>query len=168
MTPPFSGIEGQNQFNAHLMASSSSADCITQNTLGLKERNYLGLSDCSSVDSSTVSSSPDEGKTNLNLKATELRLGLPGSQSPKRDLDFSPLSSVNKLDEKQLFPLVPNTVIVSGNKRGFSDTVNANWMFNADSGLPKTTVKKEAPEKDTVEFSNKMNGSNTNNAPAAK
>ncbi|CAA0839675.1 Auxin-responsive protein IAA9 [Striga hermonthica] len=181
MTPPLSGIEGQNQFNAPLMASSSSADCITQNTIGLKERNYLGLSDCSSVDSSTVSCSPVEGKANLNLKATELRLGLPGSQSPKRDSDFSPLSSVHKLDEKQLFPLAPNpkTVVVSGNKRGFSDTVNGfpdksamfsepNWMFNADSGLPKTTVQKEAPEKDAQEFSNKMNASNTNNAPAAK
>lgn len=58
----------------------------------------MGLSpDCSSVDSSG-------GDNNLNLKATELRLGLPGSHSPER--------------EKQLFPLIP---VVSGNKRGFSD-----------------------------------------------
>ncbi|CAA0817245.1 Auxin-responsive protein IAA8 [Striga hermonthica] len=174
MTPPLSAIEGQSQFNATppMMASSSSADCITQNTLAFKERNYLGLSDSSSVDSSTVFS---EGKANLNFKATELRLGLPGSQSPERSLDFSPPSSVKNLDEKQLFPLAPSkTVIVTGNKRGFSDTENAmfskpNWMFNADSGQPKTAARKEAAaEKEPQECKNKMNSCNTINAPAAK
>lgn len=184
------------------MASSSSADCISQNGLGLKERNYLGLSDCSSVDSSSV---PEESKNNLNLKATELRLGLPGSQSPERDSDFSLLSSV-KLDEKQLFPLVPSKdgncslsqkTVVSGNKRGFDDTVGGhseskssmfaegNWIFNAagsDSGQPKLAgnvlsnrpsgtqlaIKAEVPVKASQECNNKINGSNTNSAPAAK
>ncbi|GER28221.1 auxin-responsive protein [Striga asiatica] len=167
MTPPLSAIEGQTQFNASpIMASSSSTDCITQNALGLKERNYLGLSDSSSVDSSTVSS---EGKANLNLKATELRLGLPGSQSPER-------SSVKNLDEKQLFPLAPSkNVVVSGNKRGFSDTENAvfskpNWMFNAESGQqPKTAARKEAvaAEKETQECNNinKMNSLSMDGAP---
>ncbi|PIN16465.1 hypothetical protein CDL12_10888 [Handroanthus impetiginosus] len=162
MSPPLLGVEGQSQCNVSFMASSASEDYISQNGLGLKERNYLGLSDCSSVDSSAVSSVAEENKNNLNLKATELRLGLPGSQSPERESDFSLLSSV-KLDEKQLFPLVPSKDgicslpqknIVSGNKRGFADTVDGfseskatmftegNWIFNAagsgsDSGQPK-------------------------------
>ncbi|KAL3640379.1 Auxin-responsive protein iaa8 [Castilleja foliolosa] len=157
----------------------------------LKERNYLGLSDCSSVDSSA----PEEPKRNLNLKATELRLGLPGSQSPERDLDFT-LSG--KLDEKELFPLIPSKVVVSGNKRGFSDTVDefsesksTNWMFNAsgsDSGQTKiagngginvmlsnrssvtqSSAKTEINAKTSDECSNKMdNGSNITSAPAAK
>ncbi|KAK6125372.1 hypothetical protein DH2020_040889 [Rehmannia glutinosa] len=191
MSPPQLGIEGQSQCNVSLMASSSSADCITQNGLGLKERNYLGLSDCSSVDSSAVSSVPDENKNNLNLKATELRLGLPGSQSPERDSDFPLLSSV-KLDEKQLFPLAPSKdgicslsqkTVVSGNKRGFADTVDGfsesksnmfaegNWIFKtagSDSGQPKLATKTEVPAKASQECNNKINGSNTNNPPAAK
>lgn len=112
--------------------SSQSLDCFSQNGAGLKERNYLGLSDCSSVDScaSTVPSLCDEKKVNMNLKATELRLGLPGSQSPERDPDLFSLSSA-KLDEKPLFPLVPtkdgicsSKTVVSGNKRGFADTMD--------------------------------------------
>ncbi|KAL0461912.1 UNVERIFIED_CONTAM: Auxin-responsive protein IAA9 [Sesamum latifolium] len=192
------------------MASSASADRVAQNGLGLKERNYLGLSDCSSVDSSAVSSVPEEKKSNLNLKATELRLGLPGSQSPERESDFT-LLSPSKLDEKQLFPLIPSKdgicllsqkTIVSGNKRGFSDTVDGfseskstvfnegSWMFNpagSDSGQTKLagnaginvmlsnrssgtqpSVKTEVPAKTSKECSNKMNGSNTNSAPASK
>ncbi|KAH6784692.1 indole-3-acetic acid inducible 9 [Perilla frutescens var. hirtella] len=161
MSPPVLGIEGQGQCNVSVMVSSSSAVCISQSGLGLKERNYFGLSDCSSVDSSAVSSEPEEIKTNLNLKATELRLGLPGSQSPERDSDFSLLSSV-KLDEKHLFPLVPfkdgicslsQKTIATGNKRGFDDTVDGfseskstmftegNWMFNAAGSDPgKSTL----------------------------
>ncbi|KAK7301067.1 hypothetical protein RJT34_11926 [Clitoria ternatea] len=97
----------------------------------LKEHNYMGLSDCSSVDSSVPSFS-DESKSNLNLKATELRLGLPGSQSPERDSDLCLRSSI-KFDEKPLFPLHPATdnhhslskpAAVLGNKRGFSDAMN--------------------------------------------
>ncbi|KAL3637748.1 Auxin-responsive protein iaa8 [Castilleja foliolosa] len=157
----------------------------------LKERNYLGLSDCSSVDSNVH----EEPKSNLNLKATELRLGLPGSQSPERDSDFT-LSG--KLDENELFPLIPSKVVTSGNKRGYSDTVDefsesksSNWMFNAsgsDSGQTKLTgngginvmlsnrssgthssLKTDINAKTSEECSNKMNdGSNVNSAPAAK
>ncbi|KAL6573108.1 hypothetical protein OROHE_002584 [Orobanche hederae] len=184
------------------MVSSSSAD-----GLRLKEHNYLGMSDCSSVDSSTVSSTPEENKNNLNLKATELRLGLPGSQSPKRDPCLSVLSSV-KLDEKLLFPLPAyrngilslshKTVIVSGNKRGFSDTVDDgfsdksavygedSWIFNAagsGSGQPKfggnmlsnrssgtqsASKTEEVEAKASQECSHKINGSNTTSPLAAK
>ncbi|KAK4410105.1 Auxin-responsive protein IAA9 [Sesamum angolense] len=210
MSPPLLGVEGQSQCNVSLMASSASADRVAKNGLGLKERNYLGLSDCSSVDSSAVSSVPEEKKSNLNLKATELRLGLPGSQSPERESDFT-LLGPSKLDEKQLFPLIPSKdgicllsqkTVVSGNKRGFSDTVDGfseskstvfndgSWMFNpasSDSGQTKLagnaginvmlsnrssgtqpSVKTEVPGNTSKECSNKMNGSNTNSAPASK
>lgn len=118
--------EGQSSPSTVASASPRSLDCFSQTGSGLKERNYLRLSDCSSVDSS------DEKKVNLNLKATELRLGLPGSQSPERDMDLFSLSST-KLDEKPLFPLVPTKdgicslsqkTVVSGNKRGFADTMD--------------------------------------------
>lgn len=88
---------------------------------GLKERNYLLLSDCSSVDSSTI---PNVEKSILIFKATELRLGLPESQSPERATEFG-LLSPRTPDEKLLFPLLPckdHKNVVSGNKRGFSDT----------------------------------------------
>jgi auxin-responsive protein IAA len=75
MSPPLLSAEEGEQSNVSLVASSPSMDCISQNVSGLKERNYMGLSDCSSVDSSPVSSLSEEKKNNLNLKATELRLG---------------------------------------------------------------------------------------------
>ncbi|XAR71429.1 hypothetical protein NMG60_11028680 [Bertholletia excelsa] len=118
MSPPV-GAEGVNQGNVSVMATE------------LRERNYLGLSDCSSVDSSAVSSVSEDDKSslNLNLKATELRLGLPGSQSPERDPEISQLNS-GKFEEKPLFPLLPlkegicvlsQKTVVSGNKRSFPE-----------------------------------------------
>ncbi|XP_027347879.1 auxin-responsive protein IAA8-like isoform X1 [Abrus precatorius] len=147
MSPPLLVTEDEGQSNASMVASASSQslDCFSQNEARLKERNYLGLSDCSSVDSSTVPSLSDEKKKNLNLKATELRLGLPGSQSPERDPDLFSLSST-KLDEKPLFPLLPSKDgiclssqknVVSGNKRGFADTMEPEvktFPFNEFSG----------------------------------
>ncbi|XVF15342.1 hypothetical protein REPUB_Repub09cG0143700 [Reevesia pubescens] len=154
MSPPLLGVEEEGQSNI----SSPCADCISQN--GLKERNYLGLSDCSSVDSSGVSSLPEDNKSNLNLKATELRLGLPGSQSPERETELCLLNS-GKIDAKPLFPLLPSKdgictssqkSVVTGNKRGFSDTMDGfsevkgsvytenNWMFHgagSDSESPQ-------------------------------
>ncbi|XP_059640611.1 auxin-responsive protein IAA9-like [Cornus florida] len=168
MSPPLLSVEGEGQGNVSIVASSASMDCISQNCSGLKEHNYLALSDCSSVDSSTVSSLSEDNKNNANLKATELRLGLPGSQSPERDPDFSLLCS-GKLDEKPLFPLLPakdgicsslQKAIVSGNKRGFSDTVDGfsgmrgsvytegNWMFHAagsDSETAQTVGQGKLP-----------------------
>ncbi|KAL8044703.1 hypothetical protein ABFX02_08G062700 [Erythranthe guttata] len=159
MSPPLLGIEGQNQANVSQMASSSSTDCVSQNVSCLKERNYLGLSDCSSVDSSTVMLTvPADTKSNLNLKATELRLGLPGSHSPGRESEFSPL-----IDEKQLFPLIPSKdgIFSSGNKRGFADTVNA--FSNRPAG---THTKTEVASQECN--NNKINGSNISSAPSAK
>ncbi|WCJ35649.1 Auxin-responsive protein IAA8 [Euphorbia peplus] len=134
MSPPLSGVvEGEDQSNVTLLASSISAESVCQNGSEIKERNYMGLSDCSSVDSSVVVPSVAEGsKGHLNLKATELRLGLPGSRSPERNAELCLLNST-QIDEKPLFPLHPSNDghycspqknIISGNKRGFSDAMN--------------------------------------------
>nr|AID60626.1 auxin-responsive protein IAA8 [Dimocarpus longan] len=131
MSPPLLGVEEEegHPSNVTLLASSSSLDSICQNNPELKERNYMGLSDCSSVDSSVISNLSNEtkSKSSLNLKATELRLGLPGSQSPERDPNLCLLSSA-QLDEKPLFPLHPTNdghyPLQKNNKRGFSDAMD--------------------------------------------
>ncbi|XP_010683059.2 auxin-responsive protein IAA9 isoform X1 [Beta vulgaris subsp. vulgaris] len=155
MSPPLLGLEGGGQSNDHSLVPSPT--CAES---GLKELNYFGLSDCSSVDSSNVSSLSEENKDslNLNFKATELRLGLPGSQSPERDSDLC-LLSASKLDEKPLFPLTPlkdgissssQKAAVSGSKRGFSDT-EAKWTFKStglDSDAPKPGAQGKLPIND--------------------
>lgn len=134
MSPPLLGVgEEEGQSDVTLLTSSASADSLCRSSSELKERNYMGLSDCSSVDSSVVSTESDESKrSTLNLKATELRLGLPGSQSPERDPELRLLSST-QLDEKPLFPLHPlndghysssQKTVGSGSKRGFSDAMD--------------------------------------------
>ncbi|KAG5067804.1 hypothetical protein JHK85_000181 [Glycine max] len=150
MSPPAVVTEEEGRSNVSstvASGSSQSLDRFSQNGAGLKERNYLGLSDCSSVDSSasTVPSLCDEKKENMNLKATELRLGLPGSQSPEREPDLFSLSPA-KLDEKPLFPLLPTKdgiclsaqkTVVSGNKRGFADTMDgfSQGKFAGNTGM---------------------------------
>ncbi|KAE9613314.1 putative transcription factor interactor and regulator AUX-IAA family [Lupinus albus] len=150
MSPPLLVMEEEGRGKVSSMvasASSQSLDCFSQDGIELKERNYLGLSDCSSVDSSSpiVPSFSDEKKGNLNLKATELSLGLPGSQSPEWNPDLYSSSSA-KLDEKLLFPLLPmkdeislasQKTVVSGNKRGFADTIDGfpQGMFTGNAGM---------------------------------
>ncbi|XP_044470252.1 auxin-responsive protein IAA9-like isoform X1 [Mangifera indica] len=166
MSPPLLGIEEEGQSNVSV--ASSPSDCISQNVSGLKGSNYLGFSDCSSVDSSAASSLLDDGKNKLNFKATELRLGLPGSQSPDRAPKLS-LISAEKFDEMLLFPLLPvkdgicatsQKNVVSGNKRGFSDTMDRfsevkssvytekNWMLQVagpDSESPQSVAQGKFP-----------------------
>uniref|UniRef100_A0A1J3IBW1 Auxin-responsive protein n=1 Tax=Noccaea caerulescens TaxID=107243 RepID=A0A1J3IBW1_NOCCA len=142
----------------------------------LKERNYLGLSGCSSVDSSTIPNLVPQGdqKSNLNFKATELRLGLPDtSQSPERETDFG-LLTPRTPDEKLLFPLLPSKDhasaattghknVVSGSKRGFSDAWESggiNMMLS-----PKITANTNKDVKKSVQEERKTG---SNNAPAAK
>ncbi|GAB4847178.1 hypothetical protein Ancab_026189 [Ancistrocladus abbreviatus] len=157
MSPPLVGVEGEGQNATQLEPSPAPMES------GLQERNYFGLSDCSSVDSSAVTSFSEDSKDQLNLKATELRLGLPGTQSPERDPELHLLSS-RKLDEKPLFPLIPlkdsicspsQKTAISGNKRGFSDTTDdlaekayteGNWMFRA-SGSDSNTQQSGAQGK---------------------
>ncbi|KAA8538225.1 hypothetical protein F0562_027952 [Nyssa sinensis] len=145
MSPPLLDVEEEEgQSNVTLLASSASMESTCQNSSALMERNYMGLSDCSSVDSSTLSTASEDNNSSLNLKATELRLGLPGSRSPERDSELC-LRSSEKLDEKSLFPLHPSKdnnyssvqkTVVSGNKRGFSDAMDGfsegNFLANSE------------------------------------
>ncbi|CAM8920710.1 unnamed protein product [Rhodiola kirilowii] len=93
----------------------------------VKEHNYMGLSDCSSVDSSAVCIISPRSDVKLNLKATELRLGLPGSQSPERDVEPH-LLTTKLFNEKPIFSFHPSNnlqkIAVFGTKRGFSDAMN--------------------------------------------
>lgn len=180
MSPPLVDVEEELQSNVSVASSSPTSECVSRNTSGLKEHNYLGLSDCSSVGSSTLPSLAEDDKNSISLKSTELRLGLPGSQSPERDSDVNLLSS-GKLDEKPLFPLIPSKDgicsqlqknIGSGNKRGFSDTMDQfaemkgsaypekNWMFT------QPAVKKEVPQNTLKGQSSTTN--NSSSPPAAK
>ncbi|KAK8580451.1 hypothetical protein V6N13_143544 [Hibiscus sabdariffa] len=144
MSLPLLGIEEGCQSNVTSLGSPGSMDSVCQSTAELKERNYLGLSDCSSIGSSVVTPGLDESNVSLNLKATELRLGLPGSQSPERDPELCLLVGSSQLDEKPLFPLHPSSdshccasqkAVVTGNKRGFSDAMDefseGNFLANS-------------------------------------
>jgi len=63
----------------------------------------------------------------LNLKATELRLGLPGSESPERDNDL--------LEEKNAYSLCMLKGLVSGAKRGFSDAIDMRRSSNKQGSI---------------------------------
>ncbi|PIN02406.1 hypothetical protein CDL12_25078 [Handroanthus impetiginosus] len=124
MSTPLLGVGGDEfQSNITRLASSTSLESVCQNGSQLKERNYMGLSDSSSVDSSKISTTTEYSRSSPNLKATELRLGPPGSPSPERDSESCPLNSAI-IDEKLLFPLHPLKTVVLGNKRGFADAMN--------------------------------------------
>ncbi|PPE01228.1 hypothetical protein GOBAR_DD01722 [Gossypium barbadense] len=129
MSPPLLGVEEEGiQSNVTLLGSSGSMESVCQNSADLKERNYMGLSDCSSVDSSVFSPPSEERKASLNLKATELRLGLPGLQLPERNPELCLLSS-SQLDEKPLFPFA--------SFKGFSDAMDgfSEGKFLSDSKI---------------------------------
>ncbi|XP_023546196.1 auxin-responsive protein IAA8-like isoform X2 [Cucurbita pepo subsp. pepo] len=147
MSPPLLNVEEgeESRSNVTLLASPSSMESVSQNNLGFEERNYMGLSVSSSEESCMTATKPNGNNHLLNLKATELRLGIPGSESPERDPDISFRSS-SQLDEKTLFPLhpsgdgrysSPHKAVVSGNKRGFSDAMNefSEGKYNANIGL---------------------------------
>ncbi|KAL4280925.1 hypothetical protein GQ457_03G041580 [Hibiscus cannabinus] len=111
------------------------------------EHDYIGLAETSSVErssekisSSSSSSIPSiEDKTSrttndtsLNLKETELRLGLPGSQPPERKLSLFG-KDLETNDKSNGFPGCPLKNLVSGAKRGFSDAIdgyNGKWIFS--------------------------------------
>ncbi|GMH13659.1 hypothetical protein Nepgr_015500 [Nepenthes gracilis] len=132
MSLPHLGVGEEGGSNVTLSSCTTTSEGILQNSLEMKEHNYMGLSECSSVGSSAILTASGESRNSLNLKATELRLGLPGSLSPERESEICLLSS-SKCDEKLPFPLHPlrdgNSSsllksVISGNKRGFSDVTN--------------------------------------------
>ncbi|KAL3525545.1 hypothetical protein ACH5RR_013917 [Cinchona calisaya] len=190
MSLPLLGSEGEGQGNVSVMASSESVDCICNKGFGLEERNYLALSDSSSEDSCSISTVSNEDKSSLNLKDTDLRLGLPGSQFPERDSELN-LPSSEKFDKKPLFPLLPSKdgicsssqkTVVSGNKRGFLDIVDElsvmkastfnerNWMFSAagsDSETHKCTGQgKFAGKAGMSVLSNRSSGTQPSEMPS--
>ncbi|XAR50662.1 hypothetical protein NMG60_11005047 [Bertholletia excelsa] len=99
------------------------------------EHDYIGLTEASSMERSSVSA--QEKNNVLNLKETELRLGLPGSESPERK-SGNGLSLFGKdLEEKASgYLLSPLKGFVSGAKRGFSDTIDGSgkWVFSLNGG----------------------------------
>ncbi|XP_010249636.1 PREDICTED: auxin-responsive protein IAA27 [Nelumbo nucifera] len=109
------------------------------------EHDYIGLSEVSSMEdsekisssSSTVSTEEEEKKNALNLKETELRLGLPGSESPERKADARVGISLlgRTVEDKNGYSLSVLKNFVSGAKRGFSDAIDdsGKWVF---SGAP--------------------------------
>lgn len=97
------------------------------------EHDYIGLTE--SVPSLKDSEKFSGRCTNvgLNLKATELRLGLPGSESPVRN---------DGLEENNGFPHKSSSV--SGAKRGFSiaiDRASAEWVLPASAGSEPDSIK---------------------------
>ncbi|KAK2970960.1 hypothetical protein RJ640_027441 [Escallonia rubra] len=84
-------------------------------SMPLEEHDYIGLSETPAMENSEKLASKG-----LNLKATELRLGLPGSESPERDNGLGVLKG-----------------FASGAKRVFSDTINGDsgkWVFTGNGG----------------------------------
>jgi auxin-responsive protein IAA len=131
-----------------------------------KEHDYIGLSETpsmeniseklssSSTSSSTLSteeknnsssSSNNNSKNNntsLNMKETELRLGLPGSQSPERK-PTAPAAGVSLVgkdtdtNNTNAYSLIPVKNLVSGAKRVFSDAIDGStgkWVFSGGNG----------------------------------
>ncbi|MBA0735237.1 hypothetical protein Gogos_019101 [Gossypium gossypioides] len=109
------------------------------------EHDYICLSETSSVErssdkipssssSSSSSTHPSEDKTtrtSLNLKETELRLGLPGSQSPERKVSLF-CKDLESKERSNGFAVSPLKNLMSGAKRGFSDAIdgpNGKWVF---------------------------------------
>ncbi|XWS18980.1 hypothetical protein CRYUN_Cryun32bG0091400 [Craigia yunnanensis] len=110
------------------------------------EHDYIGLAETSSMErisgkissSSSSSTHSIEGKTckttnntSLNLKETELRLGLPGSQSRERKVSLFG-KDLESNDKSNGFSVSPLKNLVSGAKRGFSDAIdgsNGKWVF---------------------------------------
>lgn len=111
------------------------------------EHDYIGLTETSSMErsydknsssSSTLSAAEDEKRSAYNLKETELRLGLPGSQSPERKPGLGVSLFGKDLEEKHNgYPPNPPKSVVSGAKRGFSDAIEGSsgkWAFSVSNG----------------------------------
>lgn len=112
------------------------------------EHDYIGLSEAPSMErasdkisssSSSTISSDSEKSSALNLKETELRLGLPGSESPERKPQPQlgvPLFGKDLEDKTNGYSLGPLKTFVSGAKRGFSDAIDGSgkWVFSVNGG----------------------------------
>ncbi|KAG6575526.1 auxin-responsive protein IAA27-like [Cucurbita moschata] len=125
------------------------------------EHNYIGLTEDSSMEripeknssssSSASSSSPpgtnEEKKcATVSFKDTELRLGLPGFQSPERKSGTGISLFSNDFEDKQSNGFCSSRILknlVSGSKRGFSDAIDGSslkWGFSGSNGLSEGTM----------------------------
>ncbi|KAF8097761.1 hypothetical protein N665_0281s0024 [Sinapis alba] len=108
------------------------------------EHDYIGLSEFPTMEATPMSDKTKTRDNNnndvLNFKATELRLGLPGSESPER------------VDQR--FLSLKSSCPVSGAKRVFSDAINEStkWVFSpgstTDVGSGSSAVKDIKPAVD--------------------
>lgn len=102
------------------------------------ENGYIGLSEFPSV---VRASESHQNEASLNLKETELRLGLPGSGSPERSKSTLVGVSIFGKDLESSLSPSKNSTTVSGAKRGFSDAINGcKWVFSkfeAETSPPK-------------------------------
>lgn len=113
-----------------------------------EEHDYIGLSKVSSIEEQTSDKSKNsdisdkKNTKTLNFKATELRLGLPGSQSPENgvgDDDHFNYKNVGKFNN-----------LVSGAKRGFSDAITGasnNWGLSENGGSDTTAMEENDDKK---------------------
>ncbi|CAH8322315.1 unnamed protein product [Eruca vesicaria subsp. sativa] len=108
------------------------------------EHDYIGLSEFPTMEATKPTSdnktkTTDNNNNNdddvLNFKATELRLGLPGSESPER------------VDQRLCS--LKSSCPVSGAKRVFSDAINGStkWVFSTDSSAVED-IKPDVPVKE--------------------
>ncbi|KAK8618834.1 hypothetical protein V6N13_132813 [Hibiscus sabdariffa] len=103
----------------------------------------ISSSSSSSVESVEEKTRKTIYNTSLNLKETELRLGLPGSQSPDRKVCLFG-KDLESNDNSNGFAVSPFKNLVFGAKRSFSDAIdepNEKWVFSvngkSDVELPK-------------------------------
>jgi len=137
------------------------------------EHDYIGLANNPSMDKTSSS---------LNFKETELRLGLPGCESPDRKSVGGGISFFANKDLKNLVASV-------GAKRGFSDAIDESskkWSFSMNDGSDgtagletQTNIQKintnatknikEVLHQSVHEKNKQVNGTNEHaNAPASK
>ncbi|KAL4335851.1 hypothetical protein GQ457_07G031710 [Hibiscus cannabinus] len=139
------------------------------------EHDYIGLAETSSMErsseklsSSSSSSIPSiEDKTSktandtcLNLKETELRLGLPGSQSPERKLSLFGQDLETNDKSNGFAGSSPLKNLVSGAKRGFSDAIdgsNGKWVFSMNGKSDVELAKGAALASPRVGLDSKTN-----------
>lgn len=104
------------------------------------EHDYIGLSEFPTMEATPVMSDTTKTRDNnddvLNFKATELRLGLPGSESPER------------VDQR--FLSLKSSCPVSGAKRVFSDAIDGStkWVFSPGSATDVKDIKPAVPVKE--------------------
>ncbi|XP_059641829.1 auxin-responsive protein IAA27-like [Cornus florida] len=126
------------------------------------EHDYIGLSEMerssdkisssSSSSSSTLSTEEGKKKNVLNLKETELRLGLPGSESPpERKAGFGMSLFGKDLEDnnnskKNGYSISPIKSFVAGAKRGFSDAIDGSpkWGLSVNGGGSEACLAKSS------------------------